>query len=76
MTEEFPHQPLGAIARDGGADLPRRRNTEARDALFPFSREHRHEAARTFRPGLVDKLEVGPLADVLGGPEGGHLLLV
>ena len=65
MTEQLADNALGAIARHRGAHLPRRRDAEARDARFPFSGEHRHEAARTLRSGLIDKLEVTAFAHVI-----------
>jgi hypothetical protein len=76
VTEQLADQTFGSVALDGSAHLPRRCYTETSGAPLSFPREHRHEASGAFEACLVDEFEVGPLSDVLGGPEADHLLLV
>src|SRR5687767_4038231 len=76
MTEYLAHDALGAVALHGAADLARRRNPKPRRARFALLREQRHEPAVAPESRLINQLEVGPLPNMLGGPEGSHLLLV
>src|SRR5687767_2404908 len=76
MTEYLAHDALGAVTLHGAADLARRRNPKPRLARLALLREQRHEPAIAPESGLINQLEVGPLPNMLGGPEGSHLLLV
>src|SRR6478609_880201 len=76
VTEQFADQALGSIAFHSDAHLTGRCNTETGRARLAFPREHRHEASGPLKPRLIDDFEVGPLPDVLCGPEASHLLLV
>lgn len=76
MTEQFADQALGSIALDSGAHFPGRCYTETGRARLSFPRKHRHEASGALESRFVDEFEVGPLPDVLSGPEACHLLLV
>ena len=76
MTEYLAHDALGAVALHGAADLARRRNPKPCRARRALLREQRHKPAVAPESGLINQLEVGPLPNVLGGPEGSHLLLV
>jgi hypothetical protein len=76
MTEQFANQTLGAITLNSSAHFAGRCYTETGRPRLAFPREHGHEASGALETCLVDELEVGPLPDVLSGPEAGHLLLV
>jgi len=76
MTEQLANQALGAITLDSSAHFAGRCYTETGRPRLAFPREHGHEASRALETCLVDELEVGPLPDVLSGPEADHLLLV
>jgi hypothetical protein len=76
VTEQLTDQPLGSITFDGGAHFSRGCYSETGRTRLSFPREHGHEASGPLETCLVDKFEVGPLPDVLSGPETGHLLLV
>jgi hypothetical protein len=76
VTEQLANQALGAITLDSSAHLAGRCYTETGRAHLAFPREHGHEASGALETCLVDEFEVGPLPDVLSGPETGHLLLV
>jgi hypothetical protein len=69
VPEQFPHESLGAIALDRGSHLSRGCYSETGRARLAFHREHGHEAPGALETCLVDELEVGPLPDVLSGPE-------
>jgi hypothetical protein len=69
VPEQFPHEPLGAITLDSGTHLSCGCYSETGRARLTFPREHRHEAPGALEACLVDELKVGPLPDVLSGPE-------
>ena len=71
MTKQLANQALGAVSLDGGAHFSSGCNTQTGRARLAFPREHGHEAARALETCLVDELEVGPLPDMLSGPEAG-----
>src|SRR5688572_33352548 len=76
VAKQLANEPLRAVSLDGGAHFSRGCYTQTRRSRLPFPREHGHEAARALETCFVDELEVGPLPNMLGGPEAGHLLLV
>lgn len=76
VTEQLAHQALGSITLDSSAHFSGRCYTETGRARLAFPREHGHEASGALETCLVDEFEVGPLSDVLCGPETDHLLLV
>jgi hypothetical protein len=76
VTKQLANQALGAITFHGGAHFSCCCYSETGRARLSFPREHGHEASGALEACLVDEFEVGPLSDVLSGPETGHLLLV
>jgi len=76
VAEQLADQALGSITLDGSAHLTGRRYTETGGARLSFPREHGHEASGALETCFVDEFEVGPLPDMLSGPEADHLLLV
>jgi len=69
VPEQFPHEPLGAVTFDSSSHLSRGCYSETGRARLAFPREHGHEAPGALETCLVDEFEVGPLPDVLSGPE-------
>jgi len=76
MTEQLSDQPPGAVAFNSGAHLSSRCYSEAGRTRLAFPREHGHEASGALESCLIDEFEVGPLPDVLGGPESWHVRLL
>ena len=64
--EHLSGEAFGAVAFDGGPELPRGRDTEPRRGTAIRQHEQRHEPAVDASAFSVDTLEFGPAADALG----------
>jgi len=70
-AEDLAHEPLGAIAHDGAAQLPRRGDSQPRVPALAGEDEDGHQAARNAPPTIVDLLEILAAPDPAPGGKTG-----
>lgn len=64
MAKKLPDEPFCAISFNGLPHLAGGGNTETGGSGLPVPRKHRHQAARTLEPRLIDELKISPFPHV------------